>query len=86
MGYDENITKKYRVYAPNLGYTIYSSNVKFNENVKEGNKSIDLKLRTPATLNELPDRKPRGRPRQLSVKRLEPVGIKLKNINSLEEP
>ena len=66
MGYTEETTKQYKVYAPDLGYTIRSSVVQFDESIAGG--TIDLKLRTPSgpqgTANELPVRNPRGRPTQ----------------------
>lgn len=74
VGYCDETTKQYRVYAPDLGYTIRASVVTIDEEEKGG--SVDLKLRTsginPVTIhpqqsqgtpNDLPDRRPRGRPR-----------------------
>jgi hypothetical protein len=74
MGYNEQTTKQYRIYAPDLGYTIRSSVVTFDETVNGG--TLDLRIRTPTkdesqptfmgesqgTPNILPERKPRGRP------------------------
>jgi hypothetical protein len=66
VGYTST-TKQLRVYSPELGYTFRSSKVLIDENVKGG--SIDLQLRNcisgpQGTLNVMPDRKPRGRPRK----------------------
>jgi hypothetical protein len=83
MGYSNHTTKQYRIYAPDLGYTIRSSVVKFDETIKGG--TIDLKLRisskvnpmpnaplTQGTPNVLPDRNPKGRPRKLPSQDVDP--------------
>jgi hypothetical protein len=66
VGYTST-TKQLRVYSPELGYTFRASKVLIDEKVKGG--SIDLQLRNcisgpQGTLNVMPDRKPRGRPRK----------------------
>ena len=60
VGYEENTTKQYRVYAPDLGYVIRTSVVTFDEHQKGG--TVDLRVRT--TPNALPNRNLRGRPRK----------------------
>ena len=74
MGYNEQTTKQFRVYAPDLGYTIRSSVVAFDETINGG--TLDLRIKIPTrsesqptiaeesqgTPNILPERKPRGRP------------------------
>jgi hypothetical protein len=57
--YKENTTKQFRVYAPDLNYVIRSSIVTFDKLEKGG--TVDLRFR--GTRNTLPDREPRGRPR-----------------------
>ena len=56
MGYSEDTTKQYKVYAPDLGYTTRSAVVEFDEN--ENASSVDLRLRGPqqGTTTNLPDR------------------------------
>lgn len=60
VGYEENTTKQFRIYAPDLGYVTRTSVIIFDESQKGG--TVDLRVRT--TPNTLPDRKPRGRPRK----------------------
>ena len=65
MGYSEETTKQYKVYAPDLGYTIKASVVDFDEDTLGG--TVDLKIRgahPQGTLNTLPDRNPVGRPKE----------------------
>jgi Reverse transcriptase (RNA-dependent DNA polymerase)/gag-polypeptide of LTR copia-type len=65
MGYSEETTKQYKVYAPDLGYTIRSSVVDFVEDTIGG--TIDLKIRgayPQGTANTLLDRNPVGRPKE----------------------
>jgi hypothetical protein len=66
MGYANTTSKHVKVYNPELGYTSRCSRVKIDEDIKGG--TIDLKLRCKAgpqgTLNEPPDRNPRGRPKK----------------------
>ncbi len=65
MGYSDETTKQYKVYAPDLGYTIKSSVVDFDEDVLGG--TVNLKLRgahPQGTPNTLPDRNPVGRPKE----------------------
>jgi hypothetical protein len=73
MGYSEETTKQYKVYAPDLGYTIKASVVDFVENTQGG--TVDLKIRGPnpqGTSNALPDRRAVGRPR---TQPLEATGV-----------
>jgi hypothetical protein len=65
MGYSDNTTKQFKVYAPDLGYTTRSASVVWDEGIVGG--TIDLKVRGPnsqGTPCELPDRNPVGRPKQ----------------------
>jgi hypothetical protein len=69
MGYSDETTKQYKVYAPDLGYTIMSSVVDFDENVLGG--TVDLKIRgayPQGTPNVLPNRNPVGRPKETLTK------------------
>jgi hypothetical protein len=68
MGYGDETDKQYKVYAPDLGRTIVASVVKFDEDTSGG--TVDLQIRmanvgAQGTPNELPTRKPRGRPEVL---------------------
>jgi hypothetical protein len=85
-------TKQLRVYNPELGYTFRSSKVLVDEKVKGG--SINLQLRNctsgpQETLNSMPDRKPRGRPRTgiNEISPLAPVSpvLTLPNVQSTSE-
>ena len=42
MGYSDEIIKQYKVYAPDLGYTIMSSIIDFDKNILGG--IVDLKI------------------------------------------
>jgi len=69
IGYSEETTKQYKVYAPDLGYTIQSSVVDFDEHVLGG--TVDLKFRgahSQGTPNVLPNRNPVGRPKETLTK------------------
>ena len=69
MGYSDETTRQYKVYAPDLGYTIMSSVVDFDENVLGG--TVDLKIRgahPQGTPNVLPNRNPVGRPKETLTK------------------
>jgi hypothetical protein len=57
--YKKNITKYLRIYTLNLDYVIRSSIITFDELEKD---SI-INLRFRGIRNTLPDREPRGRPR-----------------------
>jgi hypothetical protein len=57
--YEENTIKQFRVYIPDLDYVIRSSVMTFDELEKGG--TVDLRFR--GIRNILPDREPRGRPR-----------------------
>jgi hypothetical protein len=61
MGYSDQTTKHYRVYAPDVKRFITASTVKFYEDVPGG--TIDLKLKK-ATPGGLPERRPVGRPKK----------------------
>ena len=81
VGYDENTTKQYQVYAPDMHTVIKASVVRFDENAKGGD--INLKLPPPISTgkavikairpawngdsNAVPDRNPRGRPRKVLI-------------------
>jgi Reverse transcriptase (RNA-dependent DNA polymerase)/gag-polypeptide of LTR copia-type len=67
MGYSESTDKHYRIYAPDLGRTVFSSVVVFDEEKKGG--EVDLKIRMleagpQGTANDIPTRKSKGRPMQ----------------------
>jgi hypothetical protein len=64
MGYVDETTKQYKVYAPDLQTTVRSSVVDFKEETKGG--TVDLNLlgeHLQGTLNILTVRKPVGRPK-----------------------
>ncbi len=61
MGYSEETTKQYLLWAPDLKRIIKSHAVKFAENEKGGSVDVRLHRQTP---NVLPERKPVGRPRK----------------------
>jgi hypothetical protein len=42
IGYSDKITKQYKVYTPDLGYTIKSSIVDFDKDILRG--TVNLKL------------------------------------------
>lgn len=73
VGYSDNTTKQWLVYAPDRHDVISSNRVVFNEDVPGG--TIDLKLRmelsggnfeeVSGTSTDLPERKPRGRPKKV---------------------
>jgi hypothetical protein len=59
IGYSKETTKQYKVYTPDLGYTIRSSVVDFVKDIIGG--TIDLKIRgayLQGTTNTLLDRNP----------------------------
>ncbi|THC87209.1 hypothetical protein EYZ11_013346 [Aspergillus tanneri] len=62
VGYNEETTKQYRIYAPDSHRVIRASTVIFDEDTPGG--TIDLKLRIKSTSTALPDRNPVGRPRK----------------------
>jgi hypothetical protein len=72
VGYNDDTTKQWKVYAPDLHRTVITSYAKFKESVAGG--TLDLRLRIPlsgeefiegqGTPNVLADRKPRGRPKK----------------------
>ena len=64
MGYDENTTSHYRIWAPDRQEVIKHHKVTFSENEKWGSTSLNLKVITP---NELPPRRPVGRPRKNAI-------------------
>ena len=55
MGYVDETTKQYRLWAPDLKRIIRSHAVKFAENKKGGSVDLRLQRQTP---NTLPERKP----------------------------
>ena len=61
MGYVEETTKQYRLWAPDMGKIIRSHVVKFDENLKGGSVDLNLRKQTP---NVLPERRPVGRPQK----------------------
>lgn len=76
VGYCEHTTQQLRVYSPDLGYTIRSNVVDVDESIKGG--SIDLKIRnqgigSQGTPNDLPDRRPRGRPKLIPAQLPQPT-------------
>jgi len=68
MGYSETTNKQFKFYSPELGYTSRSSRISVDEHTPGGR--VELRLRnipsgSQGTLNVMPDRKPRGRPRKV---------------------
>ena len=61
MGYVDETTKQYRLWAPDLKRIIRSHAVKFAENKKGGSVDLRLQRQTP---NTLPERKLVGQPRK----------------------
>ena len=61
MGYVEETTKQYQLWAPDLKRIIKGHAVKFAESEKGGTVDLRLQRQTP---NVLPDRRPVGRPRK----------------------
>lgn len=45
MGYGENTTKQFRIYAPDLGYIIRASIVKFDESVRGGDMELNVPVK-----------------------------------------
>ena len=62
LGYVEDTTKAWRLWAPDMQKITQSSNVRFSEYEKGG--EIDLRVKISSTPNTAPMRKPVGRPRQ----------------------
>jgi hypothetical protein len=62
VGYVDETTKQYRIYAPDLHRTIRSSIGDIDEDTPGG--AIDLRLRIPTKTGALPERNPRGRPKK----------------------
>ncbi|RAL58199.1 hypothetical protein DID88_002302 [Monilinia fructigena] len=68
LGYSKDTTKHIKVYSPELGYTYRSYRVTIDESYKGGD--LDLKLRncvagSQGTKNIEPNRRPRGRPKNV---------------------
>ena len=61
MGYVEETTKQYRLWAPDLRRVIRSHVVRFDESLKGGDMDLNLRKQTP---NVLPERRPVGRPQK----------------------
>ena len=61
LGYDENTTTQYRMWAPDRREVIKHHKVIFSENEKWGSESLNLPT---ITMNALPDRRSVGRPRK----------------------
>ena len=64
IGYVDNTSSQWQLWAPDLKTTIKAHTVKFAEDIKGG--TIDLNLDVQ-TRNKLPERKPRGRPPKAPV-------------------
>ncbi len=64
MGYDENTTSHYYIWAPDRQDVIKHHKVTFLENQKWGSAPLNLKV---ATANVLPERRPVGRPRKVAA-------------------
>ena len=62
LGYVEETDKQYWMWAPDLKRVIKHHKVTFSENEKWGNEELNLPFQTP---NELPVRRPVGRPKKL---------------------
>ena len=60
VGYDDNTTKQYKIFAPDLGRVVKASTVIFDEDIPGGTINLHLSKATP---NELVKRKPVGRPK-----------------------
>ena len=71
IGYVENTTQQYKIYAPDMHSVITSARVEFDEDKKFG-PIAELKLPEKAVMltqnfNEVPVRNPRGRPKKLDL-------------------
>jgi len=71
LGYSRDTNKQYWYYSADLGYAQRSSSIDFDELVK--GRTIDLRLRNlpsgvtgQGTSPDLIDRKPRGRPKEVT--------------------
>ncbi|KAI0996956.1 hypothetical protein K3495_g11228 [Podosphaera aphanis] len=78
MGYTDPTDKQLKIYAPDLGYTVRTSVLFVDENIKGG--TLDLRLRNnhsgaQGTPNQLPDRKTRGRPRKGEISPQNPTTV-----------
>ena len=70
VGFDDNTTKQYRVYAPDLGKYVKASSVTFDESIRGGDITGGLKIRGDAngpegTPTGQPVRNPVGRPKMV---------------------
>ena len=80
MGYSEDTTKQYKMYAPDLGYTTRATVMEFDED--ENASSIDLRLRNghqQGTTTNLPDRHAQQLPSTLLPKVNLPPAHQLNN-------
>lgn len=66
VGYVDETTTQYRIYAPDLGYVVRRSVVRIDESTPGGTVELHLRKATKpqGTTGALPTRKPRGRPRK----------------------
>ena len=66
MGFPENTTKQVKIYCPDLGYTQRFSRYVIDEKTRGGEVSLHLRTASgpQGTPTELPDRLPRGRPKE----------------------
>ena len=82
MGYVEETTKQYRLWAPDLGRVIRSHVVRFDESLKGGDMDLNLRKQTPNVLSE---RRPVGRP-QKETKISEPAAKIVERFSHVEIP
>lgn len=65
VGYVDATTKQYRIYASDLGYVVRRTTVKIDENTPGDTIPLQLRgLKPQGTSNNLPTRRPVGRPRK----------------------
>jgi hypothetical protein len=74
MGYSEIMAKQFKVYAPDLGYTIRSAIVDWDRNTPEG--TVDFKIHGPnlqGTPYKLLPRNPARRPKKPELEESIPI-------------
>ena len=60
VGYEENTTKQFRIYAPDVGHVIRASIVKFDESVRGGDMELNLPVATRSA-DPIKEKRSKGR-------------------------